>query len=389
MFFQSAVRSPQSAVSADFKRVNYFPFRGSRGCAERWLFDNPHCPLAPKNPFPLATLITGAAGFIGYHLCQRLAAEGRDVIGIDNINNYYDVSLKIARLEDAGIERNQIAYRELLTSTTQPNYRFMQLRLEDRASLEALFREQQFDTVIHLAAQAGVRYSIKNPSAYIQSNVVGFANMLECCRNYEVGHLVYASSSSVYGLNEKVPFSTADNVDHPVSLYAATKKSNELLAHSYSHLYGLPTTGLRFFTVYGPWGRPDMAYFLFTKAILSGKPIKVFNEGRMQRDFTYIDDIVEGIVRVAAQAPQPNTDWQGEHPDPASSPAPYRIYNIGAGKPVGLLDFITTIERGTRPDRRKGIPPHAARRRDHHLRRYQRPGAGFRLRPANGAERGD
>ncbi len=289
-------------------------------------------------------LITGSAGFIGYHLAQRLTADGHSVIGIDNINNYYDVSLKIARLEDAGIERNQIAYRELLPSTEQPNYRFMQLRLEDRASLENLFREHQFDTVIHLAAQAGVRYSIKNPSAYIQSNVVGFANMLECCRNYEVKHLVYASSSSVYGLNEKVPFSTADNVDHPVSLYAATKKSNELLAHSYSHLYGIPTTGLRFFTVYGPWGRPDMAYFLFTKAILKNKPIKVFNEGRMQRDFTYIDDIVEGIVRVADQPPSTNTDWQGEHPDPASSPAPYRIYNIGAGKPVGLLDFITTIE---------------------------------------------
>ncbi|MEM9261845.1 MAG: NAD-dependent epimerase [Bacteroidota bacterium] len=272
-------------------------------------------------------------------------AEGHEGVGVDSNNNYYDVRLKIARLEAAGIPRNAIAYRELIQSQTQPGYHFQQLKLEDLASLQELFRQQQFTHVVNLAAQAGVRYSLKNPSAYVQSNVVGFVNILECCRHYGVEHLTYASSSSVYGLNEKVPFATTDNVDHPVSLYAATKKSNELLAHSYSHLYGLPTTGLRFFTVYGPWGRPDMAYFLFIKAILQGEPIKVFNDGQMQRDFTYIDDIVEGIARVVAHPAGGNTTWNPSAPDPSSSRAPYRIYNIGAGQPVGLLDFITTIEK--------------------------------------------
>jgi UDP-glucuronate 4-epimerase len=289
-------------------------------------------------------LITGTAGFIGSHLAKRLVADGHEVIGLDSINNYYDVSLKIARLEDAGIPRSSIAYRELLQSKTTPGYSFIQIKLEDMASLQDLFREHQFTHVINLAAQAGVRYSLKNPAAYIQSNIVGFSNLLECCRHHQVAHLVYASSSSVYGLNEKVPFSVADNVDHPVSLYAATKKSNELMAHSYSHLFGLPTTGMRFFTVYGPWGRPDMAYFLFLKAILAGEPIKVFNDGKMQRDFTYIDDIIEGVYRLIFKPATTNPQWSAKAPDPSSSIVPYRLYNIGAGQPVGLMDFIETIE---------------------------------------------
>ncbi|PSR09567.1 MAG: NAD-dependent epimerase [Bacteroidetes bacterium] len=290
-------------------------------------------------------LLTGTAGFIGFHLANRLVAAGYEVVGLDSINNYYDVSLKIARLEEAGIPRNAVAYGELIQSTKNPNYHFIQEEVADLAALQNLFRAHQFTHVVHLAAQAGVRYSIKNPGAYVQSNIVGFSNILECCRHQQIEHLVYASSSSVYGLNEQVPFSTSDNVDHPVSLYAATKKSNELMAHAYSHLYDLPTTGLRFFTVYGPWGRPDMAYFLFIKAILAGEPIKVFNDGLMQRDFTYVDDIVEGIYQVLTQAPTRQHDWNAQHPDPASSPAPYRIYNIGAGQPVGLLDFILNIEQ--------------------------------------------
>lgn len=289
-------------------------------------------------------LITGAAGFIGSHLVKRLVKDGHEVIGLDSINNYYDVSLKIARLGVAGIPSNRIAYRELIQSSVSDNYHFIQIKLEDMNSLQNLFREHQFTHVINLAAQAGVRYSIKNPSAYIQSNVVGFSNILECCRHFEIAHLVYASSSSVYGLNEKIPFSVSDNVDHPVSLYAATKKSNELIAHSYSHLYQLPTTGLRFFTVYGPWGRPDMAYFLFVKAILAGEPIKVFNNGKMQRDFTYVDDIVEGISRLVFKPATASEKWSGKNPDPSSSLAPYRLYNIGAGRSVGLLDFIEIIE---------------------------------------------
>jgi UDP-glucuronate 4-epimerase len=274
-------------------------------------------------------LVTGAAGFIGFHLTDYLLRQGETVVGIDNLNNYYDVSLKQARLEQL-----------------QPNklFTFARLELADQQGIDKLFREHEFDAVVNLAAQAGVRYSLKNPHAYINSNIVGFTNILESCRHHQVKHLVFASSSSVYGANTKVPFSTHDNVDHPISLYAATKKANELMAHTYSHLYGLPTTGLRFFTVYGPWGRPDMALFLFTKAILSGEPIEVFNYGKMKRDFTYIDDIVEGIVRVINNIPQGNTSWSGDDPDPASSKAPYKIYNIGNNNPVELSRFIEVIE---------------------------------------------
>jgi UDP-glucuronate 4-epimerase len=274
-------------------------------------------------------LVTGAAGFIGFHLTNYLLRQGETVVGIDNLNNYYDVSLKQARLEQL-----------------QPNklFTFAHLELADPQGIDKLFTEHEFDVVVNLAAQAGVRYSLKNPHAYINGNIVGFTNILESCRHHQVKHLVFASSSSVYGANTKVPFSTHDNVDHPISLYAATKKANELMAHTYSHLYGLPTTGLRFFTVYGPWGRPDMALFLFTKAILSGEPIEVFNYGKMKRDFTYIDDIVEGIVRVINNIPQGNTSWSGDDPDPASSKAPYKIYNIGNNNPVELSRFIEVIE---------------------------------------------
>ncbi len=302
-------------------------------------------------------LITGTAGFIGYHLANELAARGDEVIGLDSINDYYDVNLKRARLEDAGFDCAHLAYNRPLQSKKHPNYRFVQLQLEDNDALHALFREHRFEAVCHLAAQAGVRYSIENPAAYIQSNIVGFANLLECCRQYEVQHLAYASSSSVYGLNKKVPFRTEDNVDHPVSLYAASKKSNELMAHTYSHLFGLPTTGLRFFTVYGPWGRPDMAYFLFTDAILSGRPIKVFNHGDMSRDFTYIGDIVEGIRRVIDNPPAGNTAWDPRAPDPSSSPAPYRVFNIGNSQPVALMDFIGAIEEALeRPAEKVMLP---------------------------------
>ena len=302
-------------------------------------------------------LVTGTAGFIGFHLANTLAERGDDVVGLDSINNYYDVSLKIARLEDAGFNRHEVAYKEQMQSRKYPNYRFVQLRLEDNAALHSLFQEHQFDTVCHLAAQAGVRYSIKNPAAYVQSNIVGFANLIECCRQYGVKHLAYASSSSVYGLNKKVPFRTEDNVDHPVSLYAASKKSNELIAHTYSHLFGLPTTGLRFFTVYGPWGRPDMAYFLFTEAILKGEAIKVFNHGKMSRDFTYIGDIVEGLKRVVDHPPTGNADWDPQDPDPASSPAPYRIFIIGNSQPVALMDFIGAIEQALGREAEKQLLP--------------------------------
>jgi UDP-glucuronate 4-epimerase len=274
-------------------------------------------------------LVTGAAGFIGSNVSQRLLARGDIVVGLDNLNDYYDVNLKKARL--AKIE-------------VHSNFKFVKANLEDRPVIETLFKEEKFDKVIHLAAQAGVRYSIENPHAYIDSNIVGTTNILEGCRHNEVQHLVYASSSSVYGLNADMPFSIHHNVDHPISLYAASKKANELMAHTYSHLYDLPTTGLRFFTVYGPWGRPDMALFLFTKAILNGDPIKVFNNGNMRRDFTYIDDIVEGVVRVTDNTAKANPDWSGKNPDPATSCAPYRIYNIGNNNSVALLDFIGAIE---------------------------------------------
>ncbi|WP_425421135.1 NAD-dependent epimerase [Phaeodactylibacter xiamenensis] len=289
-------------------------------------------------------LITGTAGFIGYHLANRLTQDGHEVVGIDSINNYYDVSLKMGRLQAAGFDKHKVAYKERITSKTQPNLHFIQLKLEDQNSLNQLFREENFDAVINLAAQAGVRYSLKNPNAYVQSNILGFTNILEACRYHNIQHLVYASSSSVYGMNRKVPFSTTDPVNHPVSLYAASKKTNELLAHTYSHLFGLPTTGLRFFTVYGPWGRPDMAYFLFTEAILKGEPIKVFNHGKMSRDFTYIDDIVEGIARVLQQPPAPDPNWDPAAPAADRSSAPYRLYNIGNNAPVDLLSFIETLE---------------------------------------------
>jgi UDP-glucuronate 4-epimerase len=289
-------------------------------------------------------LITGTAGFIGFHLANRLLADGHEVVGLDVINDYYDVKVKYARLAQAGIAQESIAPGRLLQSTTQSTYHFVQLDLCDRAGMEALFADQRFDTVVNLAAQAGVRYSLVNPQAYVDSNIVGFTNLLECCRHHEVKHLAYASSSSVYGLNEKMPLATSDNVDHPVSLYAASKKSNELMAHTYSHLFGLATTGLRFFTVYGPWGRPDMALFLFTDAMLKGEPIKVFNYGKMVRDFTYIDDIVEGVVRVIQHPPQGNPDWTGAAPDPSTSKAPYKVYNIGNNNPVKLMDFIEAIE---------------------------------------------
>ena len=289
-------------------------------------------------------LITGTAGFIGFHLSNRLIARGDQVVGLDSINDYYDPNIKYGRLKYAGIQKEDIAYGQPAQSHKHPNYRFVQLQLEDREKLQQLFAEEQFDTVVNLAAQAGVRYSIENPYAYLDSNLTGFLNILENCRHHKVGHLAFASSSSVYGLNEKMPLSTHDNVDHPISLYAATKKANELMAHTYSHLYGLPATGLRFFTVYGPWGRPDMALFLFTEAILKGEPIKVFNHGKMIRDFTYIDDIVEGVVRVIDNPPQGNAGWDACQPDPASSPAPYKVYNIGNQNPVQLMDFISAIE---------------------------------------------
>jgi len=274
-------------------------------------------------------LVTGAAGFIGFHLSRVLLERGDDVVGLDNLNDYYSVDLKKSRLQ-------QLQSHE--------RFEFVEMDLADRSGVETLFREQQFQRVCNLAAQAGVRYSLKNPHAYVESNLVGFINILEGCRHTGVEHLAYASSSSVYGANTKMPFSVSDNVDHPVSLYAASKKANELMAHSYSHLYELPTTGLRFFTVYGPWGRPDMALFLFTKAILEGQPIQVFNHGKMKRDFTYIDDIVEGVVRVIDHPAQPAAGWSGDHPDPSCSKAPYRVYNIGNNQPVELMTMIQTLE---------------------------------------------
>ena len=289
-------------------------------------------------------LITGTAGFIGYHLAKKLLERGDSVIGLDSINNYYDLRLKYARLADCGILKEKILENTITQSVKYPLYRFIKANLEDRDTIDTLFKKECFDSVCNLAAQAGVQYSIEEPRAYINSNIVGFLNILEACRGNSIKHLVYASSSSVYGLNKKMPFSTSHNVDHPISLYAATKKSNELMAHVYSVLYKLPTTGLRFFTVYGPWGRPDMALFLFTKAILEGKPISVNNGGEMKRDFTYIDDIVDGMIRVIDNLPEIDPSWNGLKPDPASSSAPYRIYNIGRGDPISLSYFIDLIE---------------------------------------------
>lgn len=320
-------------------------------------------------------LVTGAAGFIGYHIVKRLFHEGQEVVGIDNMNDYYDVNLKYDRLRETGIvdagqsppaggkpegvvsvdlrkEEGDFEYGSIVQSSVYENYRFMKLDLNDREGMERLFKAEQFDGIIHLAAQAGVRYSLENPYTYVDSNVSGFLNVLEGCRHTKVDHLIYASSSSVYGANTEMPFKTTDYVDHPVSLYAATKKSDELMAHTYSHLYGLPTTGLRFFTVYGPWGRPDMALFLFTKAMLEGKPIDVYNYGNMERDFTYIDDIVEGVIRLISKPPQSESEEKPAKPDPnrgkediQRSSAPYQLFNIGHGSPVKLMDFISEIEK--------------------------------------------
>jgi UDP-glucuronate 4-epimerase len=290
-------------------------------------------------------LITGSAGFIGFHTAIRLLNEGYEVVGLDNINDYYDVNLKYGRLKESGIQKESVEWGEKVSSEKYEHYSFYRLKLEDTESINKLFAEYKFDFVIHLAAQAGVRYSLVNPHAYIDSNIKGFLNILEACRHNPVKHLVYASTSSVYGANTKMPFSEHDNVDHPVSLYAATKKANELMAHTYSHLYNIPTTGLRFFTVYGPWGRPDMAIFLFTKAILEGQPIQVFNNGNMQRDFTYIDDIVEGVYRCMLKPAVANPGFDNNNPDPSSSYAPFKIFNIGNSKPVQLLDFIEALEK--------------------------------------------
>ena len=289
-------------------------------------------------------LVTGTAGFIGSHLAKKLFDRGDEVIGLDNINDYYDVNVKYGRLSRAGINKNDIVYNKLLTSNINSKYKFIKLNLEDKENLSELFKIEKFDAVCNLAAQAGVRYSLTNPDAYVNSNIVGFLNILEACRNFNVLNLSYASSSSVYGLNEELPFSTEHNVDHPISLYAASKKSNELMAHTYSHLFGISTTGLRFFTVYGPWGRPDMALFLFVKAALEGKTIDVFNNGEMLRDFTYVDDIVEGVVRVIDNPAKKDLNWSGKSGRVSTSSAPYKVYNIGNNNPVKLMDFISAIE---------------------------------------------
>lgn len=294
----------------------------------------------------LKILITGSAGFIGFHLAKKIIEQGNYVIGLDNINDYYDVDLKFSRLKETGIERGEVEWNKEVKSSLYENYSFVKTNLEDKENLEKLFIKHKFDVVINLAAQAGIRYSIVNPEAYLQSNVVGFFNLLECCRHYKIKHLLYASSSSVYGESRKVPFSTEDRVDYPISFYAATKKSNELMAHTYSHLYNIPTTGLRFFTVYGPWGRPDMAIFLFVKAILEEKPIKIFNEGKMKRDFTYIDDIIKGI-EITLKHPPIKTE---------NKPA-YHIANVGNGKPEFLTDFIEAIETSLNKEAIKNYLP--------------------------------
>ena len=290
-------------------------------------------------------LVTGTAGFIGYHVTKKLVEIGHDVIGLDIINDYYDVKIKYGRLDILGFNKDEIAENKLMESNKYKKLKFIKADISDKDILFSIVKNENIERICHLAAQAGVRYSLTNPEVYLQSNLVGFLNILEVARYNSLEHLVYASSSSVYGLNQNLPFSVHDNVDHPISLYAASKKSNELMAHTYSHLFNLPTTGLRFFTVYGPWGRPDMALFLFTKAILEDKPINVFNNGQMKRDFTYIDDIVESIVRVIKRIPKGDSDWDAMNPDPSTAKSPYRVYNIGNNNPVKLLDFIDSIEK--------------------------------------------
>jgi len=302
-------------------------------------------------------LVTGTAGFIGFHLTKRLSDEGYKVIGLDNINDYYSTDLKYDRLNQLGFLKESLTDDELIESTSKENLFFIKTDLENKSTIDSLFENEDLDYVINLAAQAGVRYSLRDPYRYIDSNITGFLNLLEAARHHSLDHFIYASSSSVYGANSNMPFSTSDNVDHPMSLYAATKKSNELMAHTYSNLYDIPTTGLRFFTVYGPWGRPDMALFLFTKAMLNDEPIKVFNHGDMERDFTYIDDIVEGIVRLIPKAPNPNDEWDGDDPDPATSFAPYRIFNIGNSSPIKLMDFIGEIEKQLGKEAEKNMMP--------------------------------
>ncbi len=295
----------------------------------------------------MKVLITGTAGFIGFHLAELLHKQGHVVLGLDNVNDYYDVNLKLSRLKVSGIDTDAIEYGKIMRSKSHENLSFIKAELEDRDAVFNAFDNFRPEIVVNLAAQAGVRYSLSNPDTYIKSNIQGFLNVLEACRKYPVNQLLYASSSSVYGLNKNMPFSVHKNVDHPVSLYAASKKANELMAHTYSHLFGIPTTGLRFFTVYGPWGRPDMALFIFTRAILEGKPIEVYNYGKMERDFTYVADIVGGISHMLSKPPVANPLWNPENPDPASSSAPYRLYNIGNSQPVKLMDFISAIEKKT------------------------------------------
>jgi UDP-glucuronate 4-epimerase len=302
-------------------------------------------------------LITGVAGFIGYHLAKRLLAEGYEVVGIDNLNHYYDPSLKVDRLKQLGIEGAEDACGQQIASIKHPGFRFLKADLESMEKLMELFASERFRLVCHLAAQAGVRYSIENPHAYVESNIAGFLNLLECCRRFPPLHFTYASSSSVYGLNATMPLSVEQSIAHPVSMYAATKKCNELMAHTYSHLFDIPTTGLRFFTVYGPWGRPDMALFLFTKAILNDEPVNVFNHGEMLRDFTYVDDIVQGICLVLNRPPESNETWDALKANPGSSSAPYRVYNIGNSKPVKLMDFLQAIEQKLGKNARMNLLP--------------------------------
>lgn len=300
-------------------------------------------------------LVTGTAGFVGFHLVSALLERGDTVVGLDNINDYYDVSLKYARLAEHGIMQNKLEYGKTTVSETNSRYSFVKADIEDKNILDTLFKSEEFDAVCNLAAQPGVRYSLENPDVYVSSNIVGFLNILECCRHHNVKNLCYASSSSVYGLNKDQPYETDHYVDHPISLYAATKKSNEMMAHVYSHLFGISVTGLRFFTVYGPWGRPDMAMFLFTKAILEDKPIDVYNHGKMERDFTYVDDIVKGVIKVIDNPAKKDPEWDGK--SPSSSSAPFKLYNIGNGSPVPLMDFISEIERHSGKTANKNMMP--------------------------------